>query len=328
MSNLKNCSDPQDVRVREGIVLPQKGILLLLSFITFVAIFISCGPSKQEMEFRETSAKIANSLAEQMPDITTDTIDGLTHNFVKTADIKCRVTNVISSTEAIKNSVKKHGGYLTKSELLSHTDYSRSVQAKKDSVLQLNFYTTTNTIILRVPARALDTLLSEIRSLAVFINHSAFNADDVKMKMYSNVLSEKRYDTFKKSVRQNIKTASEKLTPLIAVEEQILQKQALTDEVKISGYELGEHVNYGTITVELYQAQQLEQTLAVNLPDIEGYHPTFVERLKTAGSKSLESLGAIVIFLVKTWPVLLLLLLVYLFYRRNRTIKTNIPKIS
>lgn len=107
MSKLKNCSDPQEVRVRAGVVLPHTGALLLLSFFTSVLTFTSCGPSKQEMEFREKSAKIAASVAERMPGLATDTIDGVTHNFVKTADIKCRVTHVISSTEAIKNSLFK-----------------------------------------------------------------------------------------------------------------------------------------------------------------------------------------------------------------------------
>lgn len=327
MSKLKNCSDPHEVSVRAGIVLPHPRALLLLFFFTSAYIFTSCGPSKQEMEFREKSEEITRSIAKHIPMIVTDTMDGITHNFVKTANIKCRVTHVITSTEAIKNLVKKHRGYITKSELLSHTDYSQSIQTKKDSVLQLNFYTTTNTLILRVPTKALDTLLSEIISLAAFINHSTFKANDVKMQMYANVLAEKRYDSFKKSIRQNIKTNPVKLTHLATVQESVLQKQALSDEAKITGYDLAENVNYSTVTLELYQPQQVEHILVVNFPEIEHYSPAFTERFTTSCTKSLEILVSVILFLVKMWVVLLLLLMSYLLYRRNQGIKTSIPKI-
>lgn len=327
MSKSKNCSDPQLEGVRAGIILPEKGTILLLFFFTPVFVFMSCGPSKQEMEFREKSEEISSSIACHLPRAVADTIDGVTHYFLKSADVKCRVTHVHNSTEAIKNLVKKHGGYLTKSELQSHTDYSRSIQAKKDSVLQLNFYTTTNTLVLRVPTKALDTLLREISALAVFIDHSTFMANDVKLQMYANVLAEKRYDVFKKSVRQNVKTSSAKLTQLASVQENVLQKQALSDEVKITGYDLAENVNYSTVTLELYQAQHVEQIQVVNFPEIKPYSPAFTERLKTSYLKSLEIVVEIILFLVKTWAVLLALLIAYLFYRRNRGIKTSIPKI-
>lgn len=327
MSNSKNCSDPQLKGVRAGIVLPEKDTLLLLSFFTAVLMFMSCGPSKQEMEFREKSAEMSNSIANHLPAVAADTINGITHYFLKTADIKCRVTDVIASSERIKHLVKKHGGYLIKSELQSHTDYSRNIPTKKDSVLHLNFYTTTNTLILRAPTKALDTLLGEITSLAVFINHNTFKADDAKMQMYANVLAEKRYDTFKKSMQQNVKTSPANLTQINAAEENVLQKQRLSDEAKITGYELAQHVNYSTVTLELYQSQRLEQTLIVDFPDIESYNPTFTERLKTSGSTSLEILIVIVLFFVKLWAVLLLLFIGYLLYRRNRGTKTSALKI-
>jgi hypothetical protein len=329
MSNTKNCFNAHKVRVRAGLHLPEKVIILLVFLLCFLFVLYSCSPSKEEMEFRETSAEIDKSLIGYTAPLATDTIDGITRHFVRTAELKCRVNDVLSTSESIQDLVKKHGGYISGSNFESHITQHNSIRFKKDSVVNLNYYVSTNSLTLKVPNKQLDTILNKISKSSVFIDYRRLSADDVKMALFANQLSEQRYTKYKNNTNRKINTTRDKLEQFVKAEENLLEKQSLIDGARLSSYELAEKVNYSTISIELYQAPQLELTVLPCDPTIIPYTIPFLERLKDSCLTGVQLFESCILFLVKLFGFIFFALLLFFLYKKIKplVLKTlGIPK--
>src|SRR6478609_7638469 len=103
MNDLKNCSETRYAGFSRRISLPQN---LVIVSATVSLILNSCGPSREEMEYREKSAAIADSISQYVDPLATDTINGITHNFIRKAELKLKVKDVLKTTEAIEDLVK------------------------------------------------------------------------------------------------------------------------------------------------------------------------------------------------------------------------------
>jgi len=312
MSNLKICSDRPAKGFRGDISMSKK-IIFSLSVLFFVTgVFSSCGPSAEEMRYREDSKMLAEKLEAYVPGITTDTINGITHNFVRNADMKLKVTHVVEASNQIEDLITKRGGYITLSDLTSQIGYSSSVKFKADSTAELTHYTVVNKLTLRIPNKQLDTVLRAISGLATFIDYRKLKADDVKMSLYANSLAERRYEKFQSRVEKKSVKSEASTKQNIKTEEALLEKQTLLDNTQLDSYDLADKVNYATLSVELYQPEQIKTLVTFIPPVIETYAPSFATQLKEATLKGFEVLKSGLIFFLSCWGVMVLcLLLVY-----------------
>ncbi|MBA3683304.1 MAG: DUF4349 domain-containing protein [Bacteroidetes bacterium] len=314
MNDLKNCFNNGKAFVRTGTVLPEHfGIKFFLLLLVSVILF-SCGPSasyKAEQEAATASssesAMITDSVAAYAKGIATDTINGLTHNFIRKADLKFKVDNVLNSSKKIEDIVTGYGGYISSSELTSNKNYTQSTQINKDSVLEQTFYTTTNHISLRVPNQKLDTVLRQISDLALFIDYRTLHSDDVKMKLFSNKLAENRYKNYTNKLQQKAEKVTTKQSQVLSTQENILAKQTSADEKRIESYELADQVNYSTITLEAYQAQTVMKQLLAVQEHIEPYQASFFSKLGDSFLNGFKILKEFVLGLISIWGLLLIL---------------------
>lgn len=320
MSVSKKCSVTQQLRNRVDIPLSKKSLAVLLFPLTLLFLFYACGPSKEEMEFREKSAHMSKTLAESFPSLATDTVNGITRNFVREASLKCRVSNVLNAGKQIEDIIKNHQGYVSSGELNSLVSSSERVQFKKDSILNVNSYQSTNTLTLKVPNKELDTLLRAISGLALFIDHRRVSANDVKMDLYMNEQAQTRYNHYKMRLEKKLASGSEKLNHLLAGEENLLEKQGLSDQAYMSSYELAEKVNYSTIQVELYQVPGFEKVVLPVIPVVEPYRPGFTDELKHSFLTGIEFLSITALFLIKCWGLILLGLVVFIGYKKTKSL--------
>ena len=318
MSNSKNCSDSFRKALRPGLSMSKKIKLLLCAALTSIIFLESCGPSKEEMEYREKSQTIANTIAEYSPGLATDTINGITHNFVRTADLKFKVKNVLASSDQIEDLVVKKGGYISLSDLSSHINYNTYVKFKKDSTIESTSYTTMNTITLKIPNKQLDKVVREISGYALFIDSRKLRADDVKMTLYANSLSEKRYEHYQSRLEKKTKKDKENLNHSIKAEEMLLEKQTLADNTRIDSYNLADQVNYSTITLELYQTEQFSQEIKAMPPIIEPYSPSFLEQLNAAFLKGVEFLKNCFLFIVGIWGLLFFFIVLFFTFKKMK----------
>lgn len=331
MNNLKNCSNEGKAFVRTGTVLPKHFGIKFFSFLLIVIFLFSCGSSaeyksKQE-EYSSASEAVADSVSNYMKDIATDTINGISHNFMRKADLKFKVDNVLNSSKKIEDIVTGYGGYISSSELVSNKNYTQSTQINKDSILEQTFYTTTNHISLRVPNQKLDTVLRQISDLALFIDYRNLRSDDVKMKLFSNKLAENRYKNYTNKLQQKAAKVTTKQSQVLSTEENILAKQTSADEKRIESYELADQVNYSTINLEAYQAQTVMKQLLAVQEHVEPYQPSFFSKLGNSFLSGFKILKEFVLGIVSIWGLLLILTAVgfgvkWLIVYINKKVKT------
>lgn len=333
MNNLKSCSNEGKAFVRTGTVLPVNFGIKFFSFLIASSILISCGPSADRISDMEDKAKmaaseaVADSVSVYMKGIATDTINGISHNFIRKADLKFKVDNVLNSSKKIEDIVTGYGGYISSSELVSNKNYTQSTQINKDSILEQTFYTTTNHISLRVPNQKLDTVLRQISDLALFIDYRTLRSDDVKMKLFSNKLADNRYKNYTNKLQQKAPKVTTKQSQVLSTEENILIKQTLADEKRIESYELADQVNYSTINLEAYQAQSVMKQLLAVQEHVEPYQPSFFSKLGNSFFNGFKILKEFVLGIVSIWGLLLILTAVGFGVKRlivyiNKTVKT------
>ncbi len=334
MNNLKNCSNEGKAFVRTGTVLPKHFGIKFFSFLIGSIVMFSCSSGKyedsKEKEYAapsSESAVIADSVAAYAKGIATDTINGVTHNFIRKADLKFKVDNVLNSSKKIEDIVTGYGGYISSSELVSNRNYTQSTQINKDSILEQTFYTTTNHISLRIPNQKLDTVLRQISDLALFIDYRTLRSDDVKMKLFSNKLAENRYKNYNNKLQQKAEKVTTKQSQVLSTQENILAKQTSADEKRIESYELADQVNYSTITLEAYQAQTVMKQLLAVQEHVEPYQPSFFSKLADSFLSGFKILKEFVLGLISIWGLLLILTCVgfgvkWLIVYINKKVKT------
>lgn len=317
MSNSINCSNANQVSVRRENPLFKKYYFIYLFSVALAVLFQSCGGGRYEKEAYATSeyeAKqkaVADSVSAYTAGIKTDTINGITHNFVRNANIKFKVKDVFNTTKQIEDIVSQNGGYVVLSDLKSNSDYNNTIQFKKDSVLELNYFTTISNISIRVPNKQLDSVVRKITDMAIFIDFRILKADDVKMKLYANKLAENRYNQYKRNVQKSIATTKAKLTQVNEAHETILEKQTLADQTTVESIDLIDQVNYSTLNLKLYQAQSVKSEAKLLPPTIKPYEASFFSKLGHSFLQGFELLKNLVLFFVDIWGILLILVILF-----------------
>ena len=309
MNNSKSCSNTYKVGVRRGTSLLINSWTLVV--FTFSVLVISCS-NGNEMSYREESAKVADSVSAYVSNIATDTIDGITHNFIRNADVKLKVKDVLQSTKQIESLVNNVGGYITKSELNSNKDYSNRINFKKDSLIEQTYYTASSHIVLRVPNKQLDSVINSITDMAVFVDFRNIKSDDVKLKLFANILAENRYKQYKGRIQAQIEKKPAKLQHITEAEENVLEKQTLADNKRVETYDLADQVNYSTVTLALYQEQNIISNVLPIANKIQTYEPSFLSKMAQAFVNGFEILKNILLFFANAWSLIIVLVLSFL----------------
>ncbi len=302
MNILKNCSNAYKVCVGSGIALFKKSRFIFIP--ASVVFLVACGPNAEQKDYMEKSKAVADSVSNYVPGIATDTINGITHNFIRKANLKCKVKDVLQSTKKIERIAAEAGGYVTQSDLNSTKDFTDNFHFKKDSLLEQTHYTSTSNITLRVPNKQLDSVINKITGMAVFVDFRTIHCDDVKMKLFANQLAEKRFNHYKKRLQNTIDKKDAKLNQVTNAEENVLEKQTLADDKRVESYDLADQVNYSTIVLSIYQPQNIYNNTTVLPKSIETYEPSFFSKLGDSFLNGFTVLKNILLFLIDSWGVL------------------------
>ncbi|WP_394773389.1 DUF4349 domain-containing protein, partial [Flavobacterium sp.] len=138
--------------------------------------------------------------------------------FIRTADIKFKVKNVVKSTYAIENATQKFGGFVTYTNLQSNIHDQIKAKISQDSTLETTKYTVENNITIRVPNKQLDTIIKTIAKQIDFLDFRVIKADDVSLKMLANQLSQKRSSTTEKRIEKAIDSKGKKINYVMEAE--------------------------------------------------------------------------------------------------------------
>lgn len=236
--------------------------------------------------------------------------------FIRTADIKFKVKNVVKSTYAIENAVAKFGGFVTYTNLQSNIHDQIKTKISQDSTLETTKFSVENNITIHVPNTQLDTVIKSIAKQIDFLDFRVIKADDVSLKLLANQLSQKRSTTNEKRVEKAIDTKGKKINDIMEAENALANQKEANDSKTIENLSMQDQVNFSTITLQLYQNETIKQEITAGEKDSAYYKPNLgiqiIDSLKT-GWYILQS---ILVFLLNLWPFILISLGGFLLYKK------------
>jgi hypothetical protein len=233
--------------------------------------------------------------------------------FIRTADIKFKVKNVVTSTYAIEDIVTGHDGFVTYTDLSSQILKVEVTPISADSSLETTHFNVINSITLRIPNTKLDTTLKDISKHVDFLDYRIIKAEDIHLSLLSNKLKQKRAEGNEELLKDKIENEEK---PSDYTTDKMISSQEQADEAKIAQLYLMDQVNYSTVTMYIYQRESIKREVIPNTDNIEAYEPSFGNKLMSSLSMGLEIIKALILFLVSIWPIVILSLIGWVMYKK------------
>jgi hypothetical protein len=238
-----------------------------------------------------------------------------THKFIRTADLKFKVKDVIKSTYNIEDITTKMGGFVTYTNLTSVIDDAETSKITTDSLLITTHYTVHNTITIRVPNTKLDTTLKAISTNIDFLDFRIIKADDIAIQLLSNNLTIKRSKSNESRITKAIDNRGKKLNETTAAEEILLSKQEKADNARISNLTLQDQMKFSTINIEIYQRPSTKHEIIANPENTDEYKPEFGHQLLGSFKFGWDMFKELILFITKLWGVCLFALIAFIVYK-------------
>lgn len=286
---------------------------------TGVILFAACGQaSKENTEYKSeynnlsadstTVASASSSAAKESNEPH--------RKFIRTADLKFKVKDVVKSSYSIEDIVAKNGGFVTYTNLSSHVDYTNTTAISKDSLLESVYYTVYNSITLRVPNSRLDTTLKEIAGNIDFLDSRLIKAEDVALQILANNLSRKRAARNEERLERAIDKRGKKLNETTNAEEVLSGKYEESDQAYLQNLSLNDQISYSTVTLSIYQRQAVKYELIADSKNIKAYEPGFGAKLLDSFKFGWNMLTSFVLILANFWTLIVIVIIGYLLLKK------------
>jgi hypothetical protein len=236
--------------------------------------------------------------------------------FIRTADIKFKVKNVVKSTYAIENATQKFGGFVTYTNLQSNIHDQIKSKISQDSTLETTKYTVENNITIRVPNTQLDTVIKTIAKQIDFLDFRVIKADDVSLKMLANQLSQKRSSGTEKRIEKAIDSKGKKINDVMEAENTLANQKEANDNRTVENLSLQDQINFSTITLQLYQNETIRQEKMASEKDSNAYKPHLGLQILDSLKSGWYILEAIFVFIINLWPFILIGFGGYFIYKK------------
>lgn len=260
--------------------------------------------------------KVFSSSAAQVDE--EDTI----HKFIRTGDIRFRVNSVADATYKIEDITRRFKGFVTYTSLNSRIDRQTERVVSVDSILKTTYFTVENTITIRVPSKNLDTALKQIALLAEYLDYRNISANDVRLQILSNKLEKRRLARYNERLSKISDNGNANyMDDKAYIEENLLQKQAEADQTLIDDLSLEDQIEYSTITLSIYQNQEMDHELIANEENIEEFKPSLGSRIGESLKIGWNFIENMVVGLIAAWPLFIILMVIFLVLRKNGYLK-------
>lgn len=245
------------------------------------------------------------------------------HLFVRSADMRFRVKDVVDATYTIEDFATNHNGYVEYTKLESVVNEKNTYRISEDSAVEITDFTVVNELTLRVPVQNMDTLLKDIATMVEYLDYRTVKARNVSFDLLSNQLTQLRTERMQQRVGSSIEkgsgTAEDKTTAASILE----QQEAAADESLIENKRLEDKMRFATLKLQLYQENETYRRQVAYVSALKEYHPGFGSRLGDAFKTGWEIIVEVVIFLSHLWFFILLGIIGYIWLRRRgKTVKS------
>lgn len=239
---------------------------------------------------------------------------------VKTAKLKFKVSDVVSSSYAIEKSTLQNSGFILESKVSSSEYFSTVMRVSADSSLIIRKYDITGDLVVRVPQENLHIFLEEIAKEATLVDYRLLNAKDLTIDLFANSLDQERLTKKSRRMGSAISSRSGKLEEAMDAEEALDAAEKYANEVKVSEYRMQDDIKLSTVTIEIYQDKLESRETVKYVEQIESYESGVGSRLVDALVSGWGGLCSAFVSLINIWPLLLVFVFVgCLIYRKFRS---------
>jgi hypothetical protein len=288
---------------------------IFLGFVFFLFL-TNCGDGYRPEQARMDSLKKDEILKDSIVKAEAALAKGINLNtnapadkkFVKTAELKFKVSNVLYATMRIEELCVKYGGYTMYSNLQNSVNNDKSSRISRDSILHCRQIVVENNMNLRVPNAKLDSFVRELNPLVVFFDYRVIKMDDVTYQFMANQKKNDRMQKYEQRQMQHIDQKPGKITDATNAEDQLLEKQNQADDLQMSSLALADQVTFCNLNISIYQKPIIVKETVADFDYASGAKTNFFPRIWDSVVQGWGILAEVVIFLVKIWGVVFLIL--------------------
>jgi hypothetical protein len=265
----------------------------------------------------QASMAMADSAAYSTPFSAAPPAPNAPKSVIRTAELRIKEKDVKKSLAQLEILAKSIGGFVEYSNLESSELGTTNKTISKDSLLQVTEYTVYGNITLRVPVASFDSVVNVIQNAALFLNYRKTSAEDISLQYLENSLKANVSEKSGNRIKDAADTKGKKLEDIVDAERtaSAMEENAISN--KIANFALQRRVNFSSIQVNLHQANQIYKEIITNI-NIADYKPSFGRRFLYALENGWSGLVSLFIFLVNIWPLLVFIILIYVFIRARK----------
>jgi len=229
---------------------------------------------------------------------------------IKTADLRCRVPDVLKATASLEHLVLSLKGVVEESNLENEIRSQHTLPLSADSIRLIKRYTPVANLTLRIPAEHLDSVVTTLTTMAGFIDYRKLKDQDVSLEFERNEMkNEITGDQLAPREIQHTQMNKE----LEVAEHQASRKEAAIDR-RIENLAILEQVAFSTITVQLFQPEQADIQVVANPEKLS--RPAMGTAITDALHTGANVFRAIFLFLLQLWPLWLLGIAIRVWYKK------------
>lgn len=293
-----------------------KATCILIAALS-IGIF-SCNSSRERMEEKASieKAKEDSLMTVMSSSAAVETGRDTTRKFIRTAQMKFRVKNVITTTYRVEDLVGDAGGYVSYTNLHSDIDYKTITPVSADSLLETLHYTVSDEMTLRVPNTKLDSLLKAMARYVDYLDYRIIKANDVSLQIITNRMSRARMDKHEERLEKAIDTKGLKPNEKAYAEDRLFNKEAQADAATIATISMQDQVDYSTVSLTIYQREGVKRTVIANDKNIDAYEPGMGLQLLDALKLGWKMLVKLLVLVADCWALVALAVGLFLLFRK------------
>jgi len=192
--------------------------------------------------------------------------------------------------------------------LQNRNENYKSSRISRDSILISKEIVVVNEIQLRIPNARLDSFVRELNSLVIFFDYRVIKLSDVTLQFVSNQKKTDRLQKYEQRQTQHIDNKQSKLKETSAAEDNLLDKQNQTDDLKLKSMELEDQVKYCNLSIDIYQKPIIVKEVIANFDYVSDLKPNFIKRIGDSIIQGWWILEEVILFLIKIWGIAVLII--------------------
>jgi hypothetical protein len=245
-------------------------------------------------------------------------------NLIRTADIKFKVKNLRQATLSIEDIVNELGGYIESSNLSSFIERVTEQQISRDSAEYMKYYSLSNSMRIRIPNKQFNNLLKSLAPFVDYLDYRNISADNVTIDIISKNLTQKRSQLYSRRLQKSVDNKpNNKLEDIIDAENNMNYQREQEDAAKIEMLKLKNRIDLSTVSLQIYQNNIVYIEKAVISGSNNEYKLSFGNRMLNSLKNGYGMIECIVLLLADIWPILIIIALIPLLYKRYYKGKRN-----